>query len=244
MRLLRVVVLLVLLSPATALAATAPGAPGQKESWNEADKDGFGTAATKRSKVWHTLDDGALTEVFYPDLGTPAVRDLQFAVSDGRSFAERERENAGHRIELTDRRSLSYRQVNATRRWRITKTYSTDPARNALVVDVRFKSLTGRKLALYSLFDPQLSNGGDDDSRLDRPPRARRPRTPRPGSALVASPGFKRTSNGYFGTSDGWTDLKSDFRMDWAYTSAPNGNVVPDRAGPSSTASGGSGCGS
>ena len=242
MRLLRVVVLLVLLSPATALAATAPGAPGQTESWNEADKDGFGTAATKRSKVWHTLDDGALTEVFYPDLGTPAVRDLQFAVSDGRSFAERERENAGHRIELTDRRSLSYRQVNATRRWRITKTYSTDPARNALVVDVRFKSLTGRKLALYSLFDPQLSNGGDDDSGSTAAPRARHPgRQGRQRARRL--PGFKRTSNGYFGTSDGWTDLKSDFRMDWAYRRRPTATCSRP-PGPSSTASGGSGCGS
>ena len=53
-----------------------------------------------RSQVWYTLDDGALTEVYYPDLGTPAVRDLQFVVSDGKTFAEREREDAEHRIEL------------------------------------------------------------------------------------------------------------------------------------------------
>ena len=165
MRILRVAVLLFLLTPATALAATAPGAPGQKEAWNEADKDGFGTAATKRSKVWHTLDDGALTEVFYPDLGTPGgarppVRGLRRPHASPSASAR----TPSHRIELTDRRSLSYRQVNSTRRWRITKTYATDPARNALVIDVRFRSLTGRKLALYTLFDPALSNQGDDDS--------------------------------------------------------------------------------
>jgi len=188
MRLLRVIVLLVLLSPATALAAPpAPGAPSQTEAWNEADKDGFGTAATKRSKVWHTLDDGALTEVFYPDLGTPAVRDLQFAVSDGRSFAERERENASHRIELTDRRSLSYRQVNTTRRWRITKTYSTDPARNALVVDVRFKSLTGRKLALYSLSTRSSPTAATTTPARPRVARSS-PRTPRPGARSSPPP--------------------------------------------------------
>src|ERR1700750_2802898 len=45
------------------------------------------------------------------------------------------------------------------------------------------------------------------------------------GSALVASPRFTRTSSGYLGTSDGYTDLQ-DFRMDWRYTSAPDGNVV------------------
>ena len=33
------------------------------------------------------------------------------------------------------------------------------------------------------------------------------------------------TSNGYAGTSDGWTDL-ADHKLDTAYTSAPDGNVV------------------
>jgi glucoamylase len=225
MRLLRLLVLLVLITPGTALAATAPGAPGQNEPWTEADKDGFGTSATTQSRVWHTLDDGALTEVYYPDLGTPAVHDLEFAVSDGRTFAERERESASHRIALSDPRSLTYRQVNSTSRYRITKTYVTDPARDALVLDVRFESLTGKPLDLYTLFDPALSNGGDDDSGSTSAD-ALVTQDAKAGSALVASPGFARTSNGYLGTSDGWTDLKSDFRMDWAYASAPSGNVV------------------
>lgn len=52
------------------------------------------------SNVCFTLDDGELTEVFYPDLGTPSVRDLQFAVSDGRTFTEREHEEALHEVQL------------------------------------------------------------------------------------------------------------------------------------------------
>src|SRR5215212_9929974 len=225
MRLLRLVLLLLLLTPGTALAATAPGAPGEKTVWAEADKDGYGTSTTTQSKVWHTLDDGALTEVYYPDLGTPSVRDLQFIVSDGTTYSEREREDATHHIELTDARSLSYRQVNATSGWRITKTYTTDPARNALLVDVDFESLTGKPLNLYALFDPALANGGDDDSGSTSG-SALLTQDATAGSALVASPGFTATSNGYLGTSDGWQDLRSDHHMDWTYTAAPNGNVV------------------
>jgi glucoamylase len=225
MRLLRLVLLLLLLTPGTALAATAPGAPGEKTVWAEADKDGYGTSTTTQSKVWHTLDDGALTEVYYPDLGTPSVRDLQFVVSDGATYSQRERDDATHHIELTDPRSLSYRQVNATSRWRITKTYTTDPARNALLIDVNFESLTSKKLDLYALFDPALANGGDDDSGSTSGD-ALVTQDGNAGSALVASPGFARTSNGYLGTSDGWQDLRSDHRMDWTYTAAPNGNVV------------------
>ena len=69
-----------------------------------------------------------------------------------------------HAITLTDKRSLTYRQVTSTPRYRIVKTYVTDPARNALLIDVRFRSRTGRKLALYALADPALSNNGNDDS--------------------------------------------------------------------------------
>ena len=45
-------------------------------------------------------------------------------------------------------------------------------------------------------------------------------------SALVAAPGFTRTSNGFVGTSDGWTDLASDKTLDFNYDTAPDGNVL------------------
>ena len=45
-------------------------------------------------------------------------------------------------------------------------------------------------------------------------------------SALVAAPGFTRTSNGFVGTSDGWTDLASDKTLDFNYDTAADGNVL------------------
>ena len=36
-----------------------------------------------------TLREGQLSEVYYPDLGTPALRDMEFVVTDGRGFVER-----------------------------------------------------------------------------------------------------------------------------------------------------------
>src|SRR3954451_11474386 len=225
MRILSLIVFLALLIPGTAAAATAPGAPGRRALWTPADKDGFGTAHNTTSKVWHTLDDGELTEVYYPRLDTPAFRDLQFAVSDGRTFAQRETDAASHTIALTDKRSLTYRQVTSTPRYRIAKTYVADPSRNALLIDVRFTSRTGKKLALYALADPALSNTGNDDSGTATR-RALLAQDASAGEALIAEPGFTRTSVGYLGTSDGWSDLRTDFRMDHAYRSAPKGNVV------------------
>jgi glucoamylase len=215
------------LAPAAAHAATAPGAPGANATWTDADKDGFGTATATGSRVWHTLDDGALTEVFYPDLGTPSVRTLDFVISDGRTFADRDSEASSRSVQLVDARSLTYRQVNEEPgRYRITKTYAEDPARNVLLVDVQLESLTGHDLTAYALFDPGLGNDGMDDSGTSSGDALLAADSGSPvASALVAAPAFARTSSGYLGTSDGWTDLR-DFRMDWAYTAAPNGNVV------------------
>jgi glucoamylase len=81
-------------------AADAPGAPGAKTVWAPADKQGFGTATGVRSKVWFTLQGGALSEVYYPTLGTPSVRDLELVVSDGRTFTDRERSATRKRVEL------------------------------------------------------------------------------------------------------------------------------------------------
>jgi hypothetical protein len=150
-------------------AQTAPGGPGANAVWTDADKDGYGTSRTTASRVWHTLDDGALTEVYYPDLGTPSVRTLDFVISDGSTFAERDSEAARRSVRLVDRRSLTYRQVNVhPGRYRITKTYVTDPRRNTLLVRVRLDSLTGRALQAYAVYDPSLGNDGMDDSGTSR----------------------------------------------------------------------------
>src|SRR4051812_33177876 len=217
-------------APAAAGAAhssTAPGAPGAKALWTPANKQGFGTAMSTQSKVWHTLQGGELTEVYYPDLSTPALRDLQLIVTDGRTFTDRETDATDQHVELVDKHSLTYRQVNTAKsgRYRIVKTYVTDPSRNTLLVDVRFQSLTGRPYQVYAYVDPSLSNDGSDDSGTTSH-GALLTQDASAGGALVAEPSFGRTSTGYLDASDGWIDLRDDHRMDWHYRSSPNGNVV------------------
>src|SRR3954454_16943374 len=146
---------LALAAAPAALAADAPGAPGAKATWTPANKDGYGTSTTTASKVWHTLSGGQLTEVYYPDLGTPSVRTLDFVITDGKRWAERDEQASRRRLHLTDAHSLSYRQVDEEPgRFRVVKTYVEDPARSTLLVHVRLVSLSGRKLAAYALYDP------------------------------------------------------------------------------------------
>jgi glucoamylase len=208
-------------------AAVAPGAPGAAAVWTEGDKHGFGTSTTTQSKVWYTLGQGQLTEVYYPQLDTPSVRNLELIVSDGRTFAEREEDATVHTVSLVDPMALIYRQVNTAKsgRYRITKTYVTDPQRATLLVDISFESLDHHPYQVYVYYDPSLTNNGMDDSGVTSG-NALVASDGATASALIAQPDFSETSNGYLGTSDGWTDLQQHHAMRWHYSSAPNGNVV------------------
>ena len=55
-------------------------------SWARADKDAVGTTASGASPVWYTVAGGIVTEVFYPDVDTPQIRDFQLIITDGASF--------------------------------------------------------------------------------------------------------------------------------------------------------------
>ncbi|MFG1610639.1 glycoside hydrolase family 15 protein [Actinoplanes sp. NPDC049265] len=212
--------------PATAGAGgPAPGAPGIDEQYRPADKSGFGTARSTASKVWFTVQkEGGLGEIYYPRIDSPAARALEFVVADRRGHAVRVSDAAVVRTSVTDPRSLSFRQTFAERhgKWRFSAAYATDPARPAVLVDLRFDA---RGYDLYAIFDPALGNtrGGDsgrtEDGALVATDGDNR-------SVFAGGNGFAATSSGFRGVSDGWTDLLGDGRMDWHYASAGAGNLV------------------
>jgi glucoamylase len=235
--LLAAVAMLLLCAPATYArtrvhgrtnaAAQAPGGPGAKADWAPADKHGFGTSRSRASNVWFTLEGGGLTEVYYPRLDTPSFRDLQFVVTDGHSFVERERDSSVQQTTRLAGGSFIYRQVNTDRhgRWRLTKTYVSDPARPTVSVSVRFRSLTGHPYRLYVLADPALDNDGNHDTGICR--RGSLLTTDgTSASAIVAAPRLGEVSCGFKGTSDGWLDLQGHRRLAHLYSSARRGNVV------------------
>src|SRR4051794_27855772 len=75
---------------ASAQSGEAPGAPGASANWTTGNKQGLGTSVSTRSTIWYTLSGGALSEVYYPRGDTAQVRSLEFAVTDGSTFADRE----------------------------------------------------------------------------------------------------------------------------------------------------------
>lgn len=203
--------------------------PGADATWSSGAKTGIGTSTTSTSKLWYTLGDGVADEVYYPQADTPDVQDMRYLVTDGATFTDDEKSATTHEVTLTEPRALTYRQVNTARngRYRITKTYATDPARATLLVQTRFQVLTGGPLRLYLRYDPSLNNSGMGDSgeTVDGVLRASDGPV---ASALAASTGFTRASSGYVGTpSDGARDLAENHTLSNSYADADTaGNLV------------------
>jgi glucoamylase len=239
-------------SGADAQPAAAPDGPGALSHFDLARKDCLGTARNRTSKVWYTVADGVLSDVYYPTVDTTNVETLQYVVTDGATFTDLQARDTSYRVRPLDPTGMSCRVTTTadSGRYRIVTDYVTDPARDALLLRVRFQPLTSGDLRLYLRFDPTVNgnggggsgNGGPDSGTVDTSsghpvPVAADPVTvtnaanrdyARPVHvALDASTPFTEVSNGFAGAaSDGLTQLDRDHALTATSTDAAQGNLV------------------
>ncbi len=193
-----------LLAQATNNPAVA--SQGDAAHWLGAAKNGFGTSNTLRSKVWFTLTEGVLSEVFYPTVDMPCVQSLQIIIVTPEGKVETEIRDTTHTLTiLDDARSLSFQQENRalSGAYLIRKTYVTDPQRSVLLVNLSFQSLQPPVSAykLYVYYDPSLNNSGLHDSGWSKEDALLASEGDK-ASALISNPAFVETSSGLLGASD------------------------------------------
>ena len=226
-------------------SAGAPfGAPGIAPRWTSSSKEGIGTACSDASRVWFTLSHGILNEVYYPTVDRPQVRDLQLLVTDGETFCHEEKRDLASEIEPLEDASLGFRIVGCdpTGRYRLVKQVIADPERACVLVRVRIEASDEwrARLRTYVLLAPHLGGAGSGNS-VRRAQAARKDVIVawKEGTFLALGPStrFLESSCGYVGASDGWRDLRDNFRLDWRFPEARDGNVAaiarvePDAAG-------------
>src|SRR3954463_2103080 len=71
-----------------AVATAASGGPGALSHFDLARKDCLGTARNSTSKVWYTVANGVLSDVYYPTVDNTNVETLQYVVTDGSTFTD------------------------------------------------------------------------------------------------------------------------------------------------------------
>jgi glucan 1,4-alpha-glucosidase len=245
--------LILLLSAATAFSQTlAPGAPGRDAQWATAGKQGVGSSANVESKVWFTLAQGVLTEVYYPDVTVANVHLLQFVVVNPKTKkVETEQDDAVHQIKVLRPDSLTFQQINTAKsgEWKITKTYATDPERDSVLIEVQFQT-KNKDLNLYVYYDPSIGNSGMGDEAVSPAPRivigensvnkgvpiteslastkdfGLQASDGEIFSALMFSSPISEMTNGYYQTSDGLEQLRKNGRISQPNWRAEKGNVV------------------
>jgi len=229
-------------------SGSAPNGPGAASVWTPSNNSILGTAQNTTSDVWFTGYNGIIGEVFYPTADTPNTTDLQFLVGDsGHSWVDEEKVDTTSTVQLYDNHSLAWTVTNTAKngKYQIVKTIYADPARNSLIQQVTFKTLSGTlaNYLLYALYNPTIHNAGNNNTSSTQTYNGTTMlvSTDSSGnyaSALAASIPYQAgmTSSGFVGQNDGWTDLKGssncgsgtcpDYTMNYTYAAANNGNTA------------------
>jgi glucoamylase len=210
------------------------GQPGIEPRWTRSNKAGIGTAYSASSHLWFTIWNGIVTEVYYPTVDRPQLRDLQFLATDGKTFFHEEKRDLTVRMERISDHVLGYRCTNADPdgRYAITKEIIGDPHLPCLLQRTQITGndtafLTGLKI--FALCAPHLEIGGAGNNGYITIANGQRILMAQKGGtwlAMGATVPFSHLSCGYVGASDGWTDLHEDFKMDWEFERASGGNIA------------------
>ena len=213
------------------VSVPATDGPGALSHFDLARKDCIGTARNTTSRVWFTLADGVLSDVYYPTLDNTNVETMQYIVTDGSTFTDLQTRDMTYSVTSTDPRSLSCEVTTLAKsgKYKIISQYVTDPDNQTLLMRVRFVPLVGRlnDFKLYVRLDPTINgnggggadNAGSDDGSIAQSgggdvPVACDLRTTSNAvnrdyaqpvcSALAADAPFLQVSNGFVGQpSDG-----------------------------------------
>lgn len=213
--------------------ATAFGKPGIEPRWTHSNKDGVGTAYAASSDLWFTLWNGIVTEVYYPTIDRPQLRDLQLLITDGESFLQEEKRDLKSELCRVTDHALGYRCTSSDPqgRYSIVKQIIADPHLPCLLQRIRLTGADDAFLAslkMYILCAPHLEIGGMHNNGYIVIANGQRIFIAHKGMtwmAMGASIPFSRLSCGYVGASDGWTDLQN-FKMDWEFERADDGNIA------------------
>jgi glucoamylase len=234
----------------------APGAPGTESYFDLARKDCVGTAADTGSKVWYTVADGVLSDVYEPTIDNTNVSTLQYIVTDGSTFTDLQTRDMTYTVSADPTgMACTVTATDSQHGYQLVTTYITDPGGDTVLMHTRLQALPGSGtnvagLHLYARLDAHVNgNGGGGSQNAGGNTGVVDTSTGNPVPviystntvtnavnrdyavptymALEASSPSPAVSVGYAGSaSDGLTELDASHTLSPAYSSAPDGHVV------------------
>src|SRR2546427_520052 len=126
---------------ATHVLTIAAPSNGDPSHFDLARKDCLGTARNTTSKVWYTVANGVLSDVYYPTVDNTNLETLQYVVTDGSTFTDLQTRDMTYRAEPVPDSGGMACNVTATAKsgkYEIETEYITDPSRNTVLMHVAF----------------------------------------------------------------------------------------------------------
>src|SRR5919201_299733 len=204
----------------------APGGPGAPPMWGPGRKMAFGTAPGPRSKLWYTLAEGSLSEVFFPFLDRVALHELRFFASAGGAPPVDDSADGQHQIAWLAPGVPAFKVETTHHEYRLTKEFVSDPESNALLVAGNFTpELPDLRLFMQASAHWQPFTDGNFASIIDTHPPALLMQQQDVWMCIVGP--FSRAITGYLHSSDVLIDLSdADGILTYAYDRAGPGNVT------------------
>jgi glucoamylase len=208
----------------------APQAASSHPTWAHAGKDMVGTGLGS-SRLWFTVAEGIVTEVYYPRIDIPQIKDLGFIIADDRGFWVELRRLDNYEVSLPKPGVPAVTIVHRHPRFTFTLQICPSQRRDTLLMRYRLEGDEG--LRPYALLAARLGGDAKNNQAAVGQYNGRTVLWAEQGPfglALVAggedgSDAWKRCSVGCFGESDGWQDFDRHGRMTWQYDSAGPGAV-------------------
>ena len=211
---------------------TAFGFPGVPATWSCAHKEAVGTAYSYGSRIWFTVANGILTEVFYPRIDRPQLRDLQFLFSHGADTFLEEKRDLEYTVErMPGAQGCRIVSFDRSHRFSLSKEIIAVPERACVLMrtELQGKPEWLAHLNVHVLCAPHLGDRGDGNNAYVIESAGRELlAAEKDGTwlALGASCPFSRLSCGYVGSSDGYSDLAAHRRMTYEFDRALQGDVA------------------
>jgi len=209
------------------------GRPGIEPKWTSSIKEAVGTAYSRSSRIWFTVSHGIVNEIYYPTIDHPQTRDMELLITDGETFFHEEKRDLKGDIRCVEGSALGYciRSSAPDALYHIHKDIICAPDDACLLIHSKIEASEDllSRLKVYVLLAPHLGIGGVGNSARKHTVAGSEMLVAWKADtflALGASPGFLRTSCGFVGYSDGWQDLRDNFRMDWSFDEALDGNIA------------------
>ncbi|HET9241282.1 MAG TPA: glycoside hydrolase family 15 protein [Oligoflexus sp.] len=210
----------------------AYGHPGVATPWAPGAKEAVGTALHPESRLWFTLCQGIVTEVYFPRIDTPSLRELGFIVTDGRQFFSEEKCDAAADVTTEEWGVPNYTVRSRCKqgRYSLIKHITADPELPVLLQELHL--LPAHKsdpLQLFALITPHLDNQVSHNSAWIDEWRGHPVAFSSHGKtfmAVISKPDFSAGSVGYVGSSDGWQVLRRDRKLSEVFHEASDGSVA------------------